>query len=275
VKPPAAASNSEGSASSRPLRAIAYLRVSTAGQAEKGMGLQAQRHAVLDYAAAKGLSLVGIVQETASGGVRGDEVFSWEHRPVLLSIMQRAKSGEFDALVVARLDRLSRDHATLTILERELQRFGVEVVSVAEENGDGPMAKFIRGQLALVAELERAMILTRVAAGKIEGRKAGRHVAGKIAYGYRRGSEAGRLEVDEAQAEVVRRIFLLAREGRGPGPISRRLNAEGIAGPADHPWSRQTITKMLRNPVYAGELHGVKKAQPAIVSRRLWNAVQR
>ena len=69
-------------------------------------------------------------------------------------------------LLVAKLDRLSRDYATLTVLERKLQRHGVEVVSAAEENGDGPIAEFIRGQLALVAQLERAMIVERVSAGK-------------------------------------------------------------------------------------------------------------
>ncbi len=237
------------------------------------MSLADQRDQVRGYAAEKGLVVLDVVEEAASGGVRDGEEFSWEHRPALLALMERAKAGEFDVLVVARLDRLSRDHPTLIVLERRLLRVGVRVLSVAEENGDGPVAEFIRGQLALVAQLERAMILTRVSAGKAKRRQEGRHLGGRAPFGYRLGT-TGRFAVDEAEAVVVRDVFRRAREGLGPGPIARRLNAEGVRGPSGRPWSRQTVTNMLRNPVYYGELHSVPKAQPAIVSRRAWNAAQ-
>ena len=148
------------------------------GQAERGMGLQTQRDRVREHAAAKGYQLVSIVQEAASGGVQNGEEFSYEHRPVLLSLIARAEAGEYDVLLVAKLDRLSRDFPTLAVLERRLQRFGVEVVSATEENGDGPLAEFVRGQLALVAQLERAMILERVAAGRAKRKAQGRHVQG-------------------------------------------------------------------------------------------------
>jgi DNA invertase Pin-like site-specific DNA recombinase len=272
MKPPPTTA-SGGPASSRPLRAVGYLRVSTAGQAEKGMSLQVQREAVTAFAAEKGYELVQIVEEAASGGVRSDEEFSWEHRPVLLDVMARAAAGGFDALIVARLDRLSRDHATLTVLERRLQRHKVDVISVAEENGDGATAKFIRGQLALVAELERALIHDRMSAGKAAGKRQGRHVTGWIPFGYRPAG-GGLLEVDNEQAEVVRSIFAMAREGLGPGPIARRLTAYGTPGPTGKPWGRQTVRNLIGNALYAGELHGVKRAQPAIVSRRVWNEAQ-
>ncbi len=256
-------------------RAIAYLRVSTVGQAEKGMGLAVQRDRVREYATAKGFQLLEVVEEAASGGVRGDEEFSWEHRPVLLSLVERAGDGDFDALIVAKLDRLSRDYATLTILERRLQKLSVDVLSAAEENGDGPIAEFVRAQLALVAQLERAMILDRISAGKAAGRREGRRVAGTVPFAYRRGREPGRLEVDAGEADVVRSMFAKARRGVGPGTIATELNAEGVPGPKGRAWQRQTVTNLLRNPLYAGELHGVKNAQPAIVSRRAWNAAQR
>ena len=93
---------------------------------------------------------------------------------MLLSLVERAERGEYDALIVARFDRLSRDYATLIVLERRLQRNGVRLLSAAEENGDGPIAEFMRGQLALVAQLERAMILDRVGAGKARKKALGR-----------------------------------------------------------------------------------------------------
>ncbi|MFN8187402.1 MAG: recombinase family protein [Gaiellales bacterium] len=255
-------------------RAIAYLRVSTGLQAREGLGLDVQRDKVHEAAAEAGLELVDVVEEAASGGVRDDEVFSWEHRPVLLSLLDRAEAGEYDVLLVAKLDRLSRDHATLIVLERRLQRLGVEVVSASEaSNGDGPIAEFIRGQLALVAQLERQLIRERLSAGKAKAKTLGRHVHGRAPYGYR--SEHGVLEVDDELVPVVKLIYAEAGEGRTPGRIARQLNKAGVATPqGGRSWTEQGVRVILTNPAYCGERHGVRNAHPAIVSKRSWNVVQ-
>jgi site-specific DNA recombinase len=276
-------------------RAIGYLRVSTDLQAEKGMGLAVQRERVTEYAEREGVELVDVVQEAASGGVRNGELFSWEHRPILLDVLERAKAGEFELLIVARFDRLSRDHATLTIIERMLGQHGVRVVSTDEENGDGPIAEYVRGNMALIAQLDRALIRQRLAAGKAQKRRRGEHVSGKPPFGYR--LEDGKLAIDvpsepernrqeapeesteyrrryrESPAGIVRRIFEEAgKHGSSPARIARDLNAEQVPSPRGGAWNRKVIGDVLRNPAYVGELHGVKNAHPAIVSRRLWNA---
>jgi site-specific DNA recombinase len=195
------------------------------------------------------------------------------------------REGRVHVLLVAKLDRLSRDHPSLVVLERRLQKHQVEVVSVAEQNGDGPLAEYIRAQVALVAQLERSMILERVNAGKARAKRDGRHVHGRIPYGYR-SAGGGKLaihtyKVDREktsyadEAAIVRRIFTDARDGWNPGRIARELNRDGIPAAQGGPWSYQVVRGILRNPVYAGERYGVRGAQPAIVSRRLWNAAQR
>ena len=257
-------------ASSR--RAVGYLRVSTAGQSEKGMGLQVQRECVQEYARAKGLELAEVVKEAASGGVRDGEALSHEHRPRLLALLERAKSGAYDVLLVAKLDRLSRDHATLVLLERTFRRHGVEVVSATEENGEGAYNAFVRGIMAQVAELERQVILDRVRGGKEAKKKLGRHVHGRPPFGYR--SERGILEPVEELAPVVRRIFADAIAGYTPAQIARRLGRDGITSPQGRGWSRQTLGLILANEVYTGERYGVKRAHPAIVSRRVFNQAQ-
>src|SRR5215469_6004078 len=110
-------------------------------------------------------------------------------------------------------------------------------------------------------------------AGKHEARKVGRRTAGRVPYGYRRTSE-GQLRVVESEAEVVRTIFAKARSGIGPGSIATELNAQQIPRPTGRPWNFEAVRYILRNQLYAGEMHGIKGAQPAIVSRRLWNQVQ-
>ncbi len=260
-------------------RSIAYLRVSTRGQAERGMGLAAQRDRVTAYAREKSYALVDVVEEAASGAVRSDEVFSWEHRPRLLELLDRAQAREFDTLIVAKLDRLSRDHTTLVVLERQLQRHGVTVESVAEEhNGDGALAEFIRGQLALVAQLERSMILERVSAGKAKRKAQGRHVQGRIPYGFRTRDSAGggkQLEPIEHEAATVRRIFADVLAGDSPGRIAKALTREGVASPDGSAWRPKAITRIVGNEAMAGERYGVRNAHASIVSRRTFNAANR
>jgi site-specific DNA recombinase len=181
-------------------------------------------------------------------------------------------SGDYDVLLVPRLDRLARDHATLVVLERRLERNGVRVVSVAEENGDGPVAEFIRGQLALVAQFERALIRDRVSAGKLQKKKLGRHVHGRVPYGYV--STGGILEPVEDLVPIVRRIYRDACDGWTPGRIARALNRDGVPSAQGGEWKPQVVRSILTNPAYVGERYGVRNGHEAIISRRAWNAAQ-
>ncbi len=256
------------------LRAVAYLRVSTGLQADKGAGLDVQRQAVTEFAEAQGLDLIAVVSETASGAVRAGDVFSWEHRPVLLNLIARARTDEFDVLLVAKFDRLTREASDLPTLGRMLAtgKRPVRIMSASEDNGDGAVGKLMRHTLAGFAEFERDVIRGRLSAGKALRKLEGRHVHGRIPYGY--SSTAGVLERDEAQAAIVRRIFADAKAGRSAGAIARGLDADEIHGPTGRGWDRTTVLRMLGNITYTGEKYGVRKAHPAIVSRRAWNAAQ-
>jgi len=252
-------------------RAIGYLRVSTRGQAEKGMGLAAQRDRVRTYASEQGFELVEVVEEAASGAVQEGEVFSHQHRPVLSRLIERAGQEEYDVLLVASFDRLSRDYMSLLFLKRLLKTYGVETVSTIEENGNGDaVGELIENVIAAIHEFERRRLLERIRAGKAEKRKRGGSIGGTIPYGYR--SEGGRLVPVDVLAEVVRRMFEDARDGDSPGRIARSLNADEIPSPSGRPWNRQTVRNIIENPLYAGERYGVKRAHEPIVSRRLWNA---
>ena len=267
---------SGGPAERRPLRAIAYLRVSTSGQADRGLGLEAQRKAVRDFARTEGLDLLAIEQEAASGAAREGELFSLEHRPVLASLVDQAEAGKYDLLIVASLDRLSRDQVEQLYLKRLLARFGVTVVSAAgETNGNGDaIGELIERLIGAVHDFDRKRQLERMRAGKAQARERGRHVHGRIPYGYLSAGE-GRLKVDPAKAETVRWIFNRVKAGVRPAAIARELNDCGVPGPQGRGWSRQTVSLIRRNPVYKGERYGVKGGQPAIITARTWNAAQR
>lgn len=147
-----------GTAVSR--RFVAYERVSTARQGKSGLGLEAQRKAIDDFAASRGAEVIGRFTEVESGR-KAD-------RPELEKALQLAKlTGA--TLVIAKLDRLSRNAAFLLTLRDSGVRFLA---------ADMPEANDLTvGIMALVAQQEREAISRRtkeaLAAAKARGVKLG------------------------------------------------------------------------------------------------------
>src|SRR5712671_2856281 len=171
---------------------VAYYRVSTARQGRSGLGLDAQRQAVADYLNGGTRSLLREFVEVESGKLNT--------RPELEQALHLCKvTGA--TLVVAKLDRLSRNAAFLMTLRDS----GVQFVAA-----DLPEANTMTvGVMALVAQHEREAISVRtkaaLAAAKARGRKLGgrRPGAGNIARYQRQGVKA-------AQAKAADRLTLVA-----------------------------------------------------------------
>lgn len=142
------------------MKIVSYLRVSTARQGRSGLGLEAQRAAIDTYAAAHGAQELASFVEVESGQVNS--------RPELLKALHRAKvTGA--TLVIAKLDRLSRNAAFLLTLRDSGARF------IAADMPDA--CDLTVGILALVAQRERDAISTRtreaLQAAKARGRRLG------------------------------------------------------------------------------------------------------
>lgn len=146
-------------------RAIAYIRVSTQGQGKSGLGIEAQRKAIVEFAAREGFELVGEHVEIETG--RGSDAL--DRRPVLATALTEAKRIN-GAVIVAKLDRLSRDVAFVAGLMSQRVPF-----VVAELGADAD--PFMLHIFAALAEKERAMISARtkaaLAAAKERGVKLG------------------------------------------------------------------------------------------------------
>ena len=126
------------------MRAVAYYRVSTAEQGRSGLGLEAQQKAVNDFIRSSGAVLVAEFTEVESGA-RND-------RPQLQAALKRVALSTA-TLVVAKLDRLSRNAAFLLTLREA----GTDFVAV-----DMPHATPVTvGIMAVIAEEERRLISER------------------------------------------------------------------------------------------------------------------
>src|SRR3954469_1583145 len=147
------------------MRAIGYLRVSSAQQGRSGLGIEAQRAAVERFAAEHGYEVVAEHVEVETG--KGCDAL--DRRPQLAAALKRAKA-EKCPVIVAKLDRLSRDVAFISGLIAQQVAF-----IVAELGPD--VDPFLLHIYAALAEKERALISARtkdaLAAAKARGVRLG------------------------------------------------------------------------------------------------------
>lgn len=103
---------------------------------------------------------------------------SVKRRPIFERMIADAKAGRVDVILVWRIDRFARSMKDFVVTTLELDKARVRLISITEnvDSGDqNPFAEFQRGLLALLAQLERKIIVTRVRAGMAEARRQGKH----------------------------------------------------------------------------------------------------
>lgn len=138
------------------MKAVCYLRVSTREQAEEGVSLAAQEEKTKAYCVARGWECIGVLRDE---GVSGGSL----DRPGLQEALDLCRRGEAQALVVLKLDRLTRSVRDLGfLLEDVFDRHHVAFASVAD-NFDTSTAngRLILNVLGSVAQWEREIIVER------------------------------------------------------------------------------------------------------------------
>ncbi len=204
-------------------RVAGYLRVSTDQQADSGLGLQAQRGRIEAEAKHRGWEVVWFM----------DEGFSAKNldRPALTKALAALAAHEVDALVVAKLDRLSRSVVdfsnTLGIAKK--QKWALILLDLGVDTST-PNGKLVAGLMSQIAEWEREMIGQRtkeaLAAAKTRGQRLGRP----------------RLTPDA----VVARVVALSAD-LSPSQVAKALTAEGLPttrGAAE--WGPSSIRRLLK-----------------------------
>jgi DNA invertase Pin-like site-specific DNA recombinase len=219
------------------MKAVGYLRVSTAQQGRSGLGLEAQREIVTRFAAGGGCRLIGELVEVESGK-RAD-------RPELARALALCRVHGA-TLVVAKVDRLTRSVGFL----HQILASGVEVRFCDLPHLEGPTGRFMLNQMAAVAELEAGLISQRtkaaLAACKARGVKLGgdrghrRQDPTKARAARARRADARALDLAPVVAEI-RAAGVTSNAG-----IARELTGRGIPTPAGRgTWGHQQVANLL------------------------------
>jgi DNA invertase Pin-like site-specific DNA recombinase len=174
-------------------KVIGYTRVSAAEQVE-GFGLTVQRKAITDHCKENGLRLIEVFSDEGGSGSNGLDA-----RRGLSEVLAVVESDMVSGLVVYRLDRLARDLVLQETLMARMRKAGVEVLSVTEPDIDSDDATrvLVRQVLGAIAQYERALIRSRMAAGRAAKMAIGGYAGGRPPFGWR--AEGKELVPDERE----------------------------------------------------------------------------
>ena len=217
--------------------AVGYVRVSTASQGRSGLGLDAQRSAIGQFAKAEGLELLEVFEEVETGS--GSDAI--DRRPKLAAALQAARKAKAPILV-AKLDRLSRDVHFISGLMAHRIEF---VVCDLGRQSD----PFVLHLYAALAEKERSLIAMRTAAGlraaKRRGAKLG--MAGKSEIEINaiavRGAQANKIAALSRLKPLKLSIADSLREGRSLRAAAAWLNERNVASPGGGRWHAPSLLK--------------------------------
>ena len=247
------------------MNVFCYVRVSTENQLEN-YSIEEQTKRLQAYCLAKGWNILKVYTD---GGFSGGNL----NRPALNMMLHDLHHGAAQAVVVYKLDRLSRSQKdTLTLIEDEFEKKQIAFVSISENfDTSTPFGRAMIGMLSVFAQLEKDQIVERFTMGRIGRSKAGYfHGGGNAPHGYR--YENGRLVVEESTAALVQEVYRSFLDGKSIHAIHQNMVRRGV------PWSARAVMNMLKNSVYIGKVKFQGKEYPGlhapIVSGEQYQAVQ-
>ncbi len=206
---------------------------------------------------------------------------NWD-RPGLQEALRRVREGKSGGIVVADIDRLSRDSEHGHRLIRELEQAGASFWAPnAPEDMTTPEGEFQIGLWFLLAQLERKRKRAGFERAKQQAIMKGIPVATRPPVGYRQ-REDRRLEPDPDVAPIIAELFERRARGDGPAALADFLQAHGVCtSQGARFWSRPAIMSVIANRVYLGELSYGKdrryvntEAHEPIVDLATWTAAQ-
>jgi site-specific DNA recombinase len=266
------------------MKVACYARVSSERQAEKDLSIPAQLKALKKYALERDWEVVAEYIDEA-------ESARTVNRPRFKEMIATAKrkSKPFEAILVWKLSRFARNREDSVIYKSLLRKHGVQIISINEPVDDSAAGKLLEGMIEVIDEFYSTNLSEDTLRGMKENVERGFRSGGGVPFGYRAakinvgGIQKSKLEPEEVEASIPRRVFQMCLGGEGGKDIAKTLNRDGLRTRAGKPWGSTTINYMLRNEVYTGVLvwagkNGesirVSNAHPALIPREDFDKVQ-
>jgi len=248
--------------------ALAYIRVSSEGQ-EENTSLESQRNSIRAYAMANGFNIEETYADIDSGAN--------EARTGLMALRERIRHKHFHAVIVAKIDRFTRDLLLGETTRKEIEKYEGTLISVSEHiDTSTPSGLLFAQLLQAFAQFDKASIVYKMNQGKkntIESK--GTFGGGTLGYGYRPNGNVGEAAINETEAEAIRLIFKLHKENLSTYKISTILTEKGYKARNGKDFYPVLVHRILkRHSVYESVKpinfnfklkEGIKAKQPRII----------
>ena len=243
-------------------RVCAYARVS----AEKETALHSLSYQISYYSELiqkhKGWSYVGVYSDEGISGTR-------DTRPEFRRMVEDAKAGKIDMIITKSISRFARNTVILLSTIRELKEYNVDVFfeeqNIYSLSGDGELmltllASFAQEEAKSVSENMRWRIMKVFE----EGRNYSLQVLGYDL-------KDGVLYINKEEEPIIKEIFESYLAGKGYQAIASALNKKGYKTKVGKPFQQTSISRILRNVIYMGDLNLERRYREELTKRMLDN----
>ena len=219
-------------------RTIAYLRVSTDKQADKGISLETQDEKTKAYASLYDLDIIEVIQDAG-------ESAKTLKRPGLQRALAMLKAGQADALLVVKLDRLTRSVVDLgKLIESHFAPGKSVLLSVSEQiDTRTSSGRLVLNILASVSQWEREVIAERTQSAILHKQANAEYIGGHAPYGFK--LVDGVQVEDELEQSVIQQAKRLRESGLSLSAVARELASMGIVTRNGKPFVAQQIKRMV------------------------------
>jgi DNA invertase Pin-like site-specific DNA recombinase len=208
-------------------------------------------------------------------------------RPALVELMRDIEAGNVDAVVIYKIDRLTRSLLDFVRLIEVFDRHVITLVSISQAfDTSDSMGRMILNILLTFSQFERELIAERVRDSIRTRKRHGKVHGGLPPFGYVSTDDG--LRIIEEEAEIVRFIFREFLRTERYTAVMSAVHNERFCSTIKYskrgnprggtPLGPGLVYAILRNPIYVGEIRGHDRTYPGrhqpIISREIWEAAQ-
>lgn len=251
------------------MNAVIYARYSSDSQREES--IEGQIRECSEYANRNNITLLGNYIDRALSARTAD-------RPEFQRMIADSEKGLFDAVLVWKLDRFSRDRYDSAHYKHILKKNGVKVISAKDNISDGPEGIILESMLEGYAEYYSAELSQKIQRGQKDNAMKCKSNGGNIPLGYLVNKETGILAIDPLTAHIVQEIYTRYDAGERICEITESLNKRGIRTHKGKEFTIGGVSLILKNRKYIGEYkYGdvvIPDGIPAIIEKDIFERVQ-
>jgi site-specific DNA recombinase len=221
-------------------KAVGYIRVSTDKQADHGVSLEAQQAKLTAYAVLYDIELVEVIVDAGVSAKTLD-------RPGLQRALGMLRKGQVNALLVVKLDRLTRSVKDLgALVEEYFSADNITLLSVADSIDTRTAAgRLVLNVLGSVAQWEREAIGERTKEAMAHKKAKGEKLGGLVPYGYKLSEDGKTLVAELTEQELLEAIRVARQEGLSQRAVVADLARRGFTARAGTALSLMQVQRIM------------------------------